>query len=195
MINEHDLILRARNGDKAAFEEIISFYNKKIYSFIFNIVNNQNDAVDITQETFLKVFTGIESFDTKKNFVTWIYTIAKNCAISFLIKNQKYKLIEPEDNVLNCASNKYDDSNPESTFEKKEELLQLITLIEKLPEKYYKLIQMKYIFGLSYEEISNKLNIPVYKIESRLYIARKKLLKQITEYKNNSIEGSDKCEM
>lgn len=184
MHNEIDLLYKARKGDKSAMENIILLYDRKIYSFIFNIVKDENDAVDITQETFLKLFMNITKFDMNKNFSTWLYTIAKNTAFNHMKENKKNKFVDNH-NDFNNIDLQDGKSNPANIYERKETQQRLIELIDILPEKYKILIQMKYVFNLSYEEISEKLGIPTYRVESRLFMARKRLLKQITKNKND----------
>lgn len=188
MDDDIHLIDKAINGDKSALEQIIAFYYKKIYSFIYNIVRNENDAVDIAQETFLKAFKNIQSFDTNKSFCTWLYTIAKNTAINYINKNNKHGTFENIDDLYG-AEIQDNSSNPSNVYENKNLHLKLINLIDMLPEKYSVLIHMKYLFGFSYEEISKKLAIPIYKVESRLYMARKKLLQEIAKDPDNEFNS------
>jgi len=183
-----ELIFKARNGDRKALEEVIAMYDKRVYSFIYSITRDENASMDITQETFIKLFQNIQSYDVEKNFITWLFTIAKNNSINYLNKCKRCEVVDIDTHKeLEGKHSEY--GNPAEIYEEKEEKAKLIKQVEALPEKYKMLIYMKYILEMSYEEISSKLEIPVHKVESRLYMARQKLLKQIDSSKTNDFVG------
>jgi RNA polymerase sigma-70 factor (ECF subfamily) len=180
MEQSRKILVKARKGDKKAFEELLLKYDKKVYGYIFSLIHNQETALDLTQDTFIKVFEKLYTFDLEKNFSTWLFTIAKNNTFNYLKKQKKAMEIYTKEETSITADN----NNPSQIYEKKEEAKELYSIIDKLPKKYKVLIYLKYIERLNYDQISEKLNIPVSTVESRLYSARQRLVKKINSYKS-----------
>ena len=86
---EKDLIRRAKKGDFIAFEDLICGYEKKVYNTVFRFFNNEQDAMDITQEIFIKVFISLKSFRENSSFSTWLYRISVNTCIDFFRKKKE----------------------------------------------------------------------------------------------------------
>lgn len=166
-------------------EKFISEYNVKIYSFVYNIVKDREEAKDITQDIFVKAIKYIHSYNTEKNFVTWMFTIARNTTYDYLKKQSRNHITNTKE--LNESMNASHGDNPDVLYQTREEALQISKLIDKLPIKYKSLIHMKYMLGLSYGEIGEKLNIPISKVESRLYMARKKLQRDIEKLSGEEV--------
>ena len=82
------IVNRVKAGDMTAFDELTKKYRERIFSVVYNMVSNREDAFDITQDVFIKAFTGINSFKGNSGFYTWIYRIAVNMSISFIRKNR-----------------------------------------------------------------------------------------------------------
>lgn len=165
------------NQRSISMEEFITRYDNRIFSFVYKIVRNREAAMEITQDVILKAIKYISSYNSDKNFITWIFTIAKNSTYDYMRKTIKSNNIVSIDS--HEAQQVFHSDTPEWTYQCKESFLELISLIDALPEKYKVLIQMKYMLELNYEEISNMLQIPVHKVQSRLYMARKKLQNEI----------------
>jgi len=168
MDEEKEIIAKAKKGDKSSFEKLVLKYTKGLYSFVFNILGQQEAAQDVVQETFTKAFSNLNSFNTSKNFSTWLYTIAKNSAFNYIKVNKKYDFREADESISQ-------DKNPEELVINREASRALVRSIDMLSEKYRTLIYLKYVNNLSYEEISKTLNISKSIVESRLYTARQKL--------------------
>ena len=168
MGEENELVTRAKGGDKASFEKLVVKYTKGLYGFVFNILGQHHGAQDVVQETFVKAYSNLHSFNSSKCFSTWLYTIGKNSALNYIKINKKYEFIDTEEKAS-------DFNNPEAMFLDNETSRSLIKAIDMLSEKYRVLIYLKYINNLSYEEISKELNVSKSVVESRLYTARQKL--------------------
>lgn len=182
MEQSREILFKAREGDKKAFEELLLKYDKKVYGYIFSLIHNEETALDLTQDTFLKVYNKLYTFDLEKNFITWLFTIAKNNTFNYLKKNKKTMEFYAKEQTAMTS-----DNNPSQVYEKKEAAKELYSTIDKLPQKYKVLIYLKYVEKLNYVEISEKLNIPVSTVESRLYSARQKLVK----YMGSKSSGGD----
>lgn len=176
---ELNIINKILEGDKKSFRVLLEAYDKRIYGFIYKIIRDSYISQDLTQETFIKVYKNIHTYDKTKEFSTWIYTIAKNECFKYLRKVKKVSLVEINDNILINIFNKL---TPEVLLEKKEDNKMMLKIIDALPKKYREVIILKYFEDLSYKEISEHLNISEKKVESWLYLARKNITKQYSKY-------------
>lgn len=181
-----NVINRVQFGDANAFELILKEYDKKVYMYIYNMVKNKDTAQDLTQDTFIKVYKNIDRFDKSKHFITWLYTIAKNTTFNYLKSEKKVQLFEIDENIdsISRISNYSISASPEVLLERKEQTMYVNMMIDELPQKYKVLILLKYVEKLSYKDISERLNVPVSKIESRLYTARQHLMSKMKKSKN-----------
>lgn len=175
MEDDNKVILLILNGDSSLFERLVVKYQKRLFGFIYNLVQDNFEALDLVQETLVKAYENLYKYNTDKVFSTWLFTIAKNVSFNRIKANKKYLLKERLD-IDNANSN-----GPEDVFIRKEEVRKLYYGIDLLPEKYRELIYLKYAEGLSYEEISQKIGITTTLVESRLYMARQRLSKILRE--------------
>ena len=172
---DEELIDKYLNGDEKSLEVLIKRYLKPIYSFAFNFVLNQQDAEDLTQETFLKMWRNLRKFKKEKNFENWLFTIAKNTCLDFLRKKKK-NLTLSADNLEIVA----DFAPPLLEKLEKENLLEKLKKeIEKLPIKMRQIIDLYYNFGLNFREISEILGEPINTVKSRHRRAISKLKKSV----------------
>lgn len=187
------LIRKALKGNKKSFSKLIEIHDKKLYGFILRIIKDEHIAQDILQDTFIQIYKNLSKFHLDKPFLPWAFTIAHNTAINYLNKIQKnspYRLKDDIDSykqsIISCKS-----TNPEDIYINRELNLQLSDTINKLPKKYKDLIILKYFEGLTYTQISERLNLSIQKVESRLYMARQKLIKCLakSELNKNPREG------
>lgn len=178
MNEEQQLLYNSQNGDKSAFEQIIRWYDKKLYSYIYYLIFDEHEAFDLTQDTFIKAYENLYRFNLNKNFSTWLFCIAKNTTYNYIKKRNRNTILKTEElDMMQIEDKKL--TNPIDIYEKKLYDNKILKLIDSLPDKYKDLIYLKYINELTYKQISEKLNIPEKTIETRLYIARKKLNKAI----------------
>ncbi|MGH4124841.1 MAG: RNA polymerase sigma factor [Clostridium sp.] len=177
-MNDNDIIIKVLEGEIENYDLLIKKYSKNTYNFICSIVKNEHMAEELTQITFIKAYENINKFNLSKNFFTWILTIAKNSTINELRKNKKQCELNNFylDDYYSSTILKF---NPEKIYADKSNNLKLYNFINSLSYKYKVLIILKYIQNLSYKEISKELNIPISKVESRLFTARKKLINKI----------------
>ena len=175
------------SGDEQAFEEFIRENQTKVYRIALSMVKNPQDAEDIAQETFVKVYMSLSSFGGRSEITTWVYRIVYNLSIDFLKKHGKRAKItktldDPDDTELLELS---DDSYlPEDAFEKKEVKKDIYEALKSLPDEQRELIELKDIHGFSYEEIAEMLSIKEGTLKSRLNRGRL-VLKKILSKKWN----------
>jgi RNA polymerase sigma-70 factor (ECF subfamily) len=177
MLSDEELIKKYLKGDEKSLEVLIKRYLKPIYTFSFNFVLNQQDAEDLAQEIFLKMWRNLKKFKKEKNFKSWLFTIAKNTCFDFLRKKKRSLTL----NVENLKIIADFTPSPIEIFEKENLMEKLKGEIEKLPFKMKQVMDLYYNSGLNFREISEILGEPVNTIKSRHRRAISRLKKTILE--------------
>ena len=173
MKNRNDLffIKRAKAGDIRAFSEIVSNYQIMVFTIVLKIVENREDAEDITQEIFVKVYKSLDKFKEESEFSTWIYRIAYNTTISELRK-RKISYVSINDNLDSVN----EVINDERELDAKEIKLQYLDeVLKKLPPDEIFLITLYYYKEQSVEAISEICNLSAANVKIKLYRIRKKI--------------------
>lgn len=174
MVNsrEHALILRCRRGDRQALGELVKEYERPIYNAAYRIVGNSDDAADVTQMVFMKVFERLDQYNPEYKFFSWIYRIAVNESIN--LRNRSQHLQPLEDEQFTAAD------NPENTMEA-ETLSSIIQAgLLELQDEYRVVVVLRHFSDMSYKDISDVLNIPEKTVKSRLYSARQLMKTKLT---------------
>ena len=176
---EHDLINKALEGREEAFTQIVNRYRSSVLSYISTIVNNNEDAEDICQETFHKCFRFLGSYNNKYAFSTWLYTIAQNTALDFH-KKRKVPVAPSVQQGGESTSAKIESTvpSPEENMINDQAFENLIRSIQNLDIKYRKISELRFIHEYPLEEISKELNLPLNTVKTRVSRA-KKLLNEI----------------
>ncbi|MFD2551856.1 RNA polymerase sigma factor [Bizionia sediminis] len=169
-------IERAKEKDQKAFNFLLDSYWDYVYGFQLKRVENENDAEDITIQTFSKAFDKIDTFNPDYSFKTWLITISKNIHID-LIRKQKNSISQ---NIAGSNDDKYqdilDDSpSPEDKLITEQNLAKLLRDIKKLKPHYQEVINLRYFQELSYKEISAEINEPINNVKVKLLRAKKLL--------------------
>ncbi len=169
-LDDQELIENYLNGNEKSFELLVKKYLKPIYSFVYRYLNNQQDAEDITQETFIKIWKNIKKFDKNKSFKTWLFTIAKNSALDALKSKKTIPFatfnVKKNENILDKMLLN-PDFMPDKIIEKKDFVEQLILTIKKLPLKYREILFLYYKEGFNFQEIADILSESVNTVKSR----------------------------
>jgi len=167
LTQEVDLIKKLKNPKlkNEAFKDLLDMYQERLYWHIRKIVITHDNANDVLQETFIRIYKGITNFQEKSSLHTWMYRIAYNESLRFVEKNKKNSSVSLEEN-----NNAYLNNLREDTYFNGNELqLKLHTIISKLSEKQQRVFQMKYFDDLSFREISEILNISENTLKSSYY--------------------------
>jgi RNA polymerase sigma-70 factor (ECF subfamily) len=174
--SDEEIILLYKNGEEEAFKELINRYTSPIYNFVARLAN-RNDASDIVQETFIKVWKNLNRFDdTKASFKTWIFTIAKNTATDFLRKKKSLLFTDLEkdiDDDINSFAENIPDENllPDSALQKLQEKEAdkkfLNNLLEKLHPNYQEVLTLRYQEEMTFEEIGKILDKSLNTVKSQ----------------------------
>jgi len=181
--SDEELIERFQKGDREAFEQIVARYKDQLLNFAYRFLGSRQEAEDVVQDTFLRVYRNRKAYRRVARFSTWIYTIAGNLAKTELRKRKRRKLFSISD--LGFEEKDYEISdltyNPEDDVEGtlKEEIIQ--KEIERLPPKFREVIILRDVQGLSYEEIALILRIPIGTVKSRVNRARLRLQRRLKE--------------
>lgn len=178
-----EAIQRAKQNDQKAFNFLLDQYWDYVYGFQLKRIENENDAEDITIQTFSKAFDKIAMFDEKYAFKTWLVTISRNIHIDLLRKEKR----QPSNTISNDSEDSYYEildefPSAEDKLITEQNLAKLLRDIKKLKPHYQEIINLRYFQELSYKEISEELNEPINNIKVKLLRA-KKLLAEIIKNK------------
>ncbi len=174
------LVTRCLQGDTCAFKDIINRYQKIIFNMIYRMTQDFDDAGEITQAVFVKVYENLKKYNTRHKFYSWIYRIAVNEAINFIKRNKKIQEL-PEDY-------KSDEKNPDAQTHESE-LNQIISrAIAELNPDFRIIIVLRHFLDYSYRKISDTLGLSEKTVKSRLYSARQILAESLTKKGINTNE-------
>jgi len=185
--NDFNLVFKAKEGDQKAYAELMRRYKDSIYFMAVKMVNNKDDAMDLTVETFGKAFENLDKYKPDFAFSTWLFRIATNNCIDFIRKKRLnvvslQKIYEDDGKEFQIRSKGL---NPEETSIKKQENEKLKNIVDQLPSRYRTLIILKYFDEQSYEEIAQQLDIPLGTVKAQLFRARDLLSNIMNRKKNN----------
>ena len=188
MSSEKALVQKAKAGDRDAFAALVSAYEGKIYNLALRYLGNREDAMDASQEVFLRVFRFLPGFQEESGFSTWIYRIGVNVCKDMLAKRAKrgelsLELPDEEEDyrTAEVADSRYD---PEAIVEQADLRESLAEAIGQLPQQQREMIVLRDIHGLSYEEIGQVLSLEAGTVKSRLSRARENLRKKLLQSGN-----------
>lgn len=182
MNNEQTLIQRAQKGDHDAFAALVSEHQRYVYNLAFRIVKDEDEALDITQETFVRAWTAFPNFRGQSQFRTWLYRITTNLCYNRLPGLRRSLADLGDDVISNISDAENVPTNPVREFESNEVRSYLHQAIEKLDPNYKILIVMRYQQELSYEEIASLLNLPLGTVKTGLFRAKEKLRLALANY-------------
>lgn len=164
---DKELVRMSMDGDIRSFEQLIDRYQGTLFNLAYRMLRDFDDASDVTQATFIKVYRHLESFDPKHKFFSWIYRIQLNESIN-LLKRRPVALELPED--LQAS-----EPGPAESYECVQLREQIQGAIAKLSPDYQAVIAMRHYLDLSYDEMAEILGLPQKTVKSRLYSARQRL--------------------
>ena len=182
---EREIIQRVIGGDKNAFEGLVIENQKNVYNLALKMTRNEEDALDISQEAFVKAYRQLRNFRGDSKFSVWMYRLTYNLCIDFLRRKPKVDAIslDREDDSGEITPIEIPDLRnlPENSTIRSELRKNITESIKELPLKHREAIVMREIAGMSYEEIAQTLNINVGTVKSRLARSRLKLIDILKE--------------
>ncbi|ADV49598.1 sigma-70 family RNA polymerase sigma factor [Cellulophaga sp. E16_2] len=172
-------IAKAKAGNQIAFSLLLDSFWNDVYSFQLQRTKNENDAEDITIQTFSKAFDKINTYDESYQFKTWLITISKNIHVD-LIRKSKRNILEKTDSSADAIKKVLDDSpSAEDQLINQQNLATLLEHIKGLKPHYQKVINLRYFNELSYADIATLLNEPINNVKVKLLRAKKLLASAI----------------
>jgi RNA polymerase sigma-70 factor (ECF subfamily) len=184
------LIRRCKRGEEAAFQEVLTRYRAAIYNLCWRMVRNDEDARDLAQEVFIKVFTLLDRFDEQYAFSSWLFRIATNHCIDHL-RRQRLRFLsverdggsEDEEAELQIPAS---GPEPDVVLQRRQALEKLEEVIAELPPHYRIITLLRHDEQLSYEEIAETLQLPLGTVKARIHRARN-MIQQLLAARNYEI--------
>jgi len=173
--NERSLIHRAQKGDHDAFAALVEEHQRYVYNLALRVVKDENEALDLTQETFVRAWTALPNFKGQSQFRTWLYRIVTNLCYNRL-PNLRRSLNDLGDDVMEDIP-QFD--NPAYEIESSETRKYLHQAIDNLDANYKLLITLRYQHELSYDEIASTLNLPLGTVKTGIFRAKEQLRKSL----------------
>ena len=190
---EAELVKRVQAHDEMAFREIVERYQSKVFSIIFGILRNRNDAEDIAQQVFAKIYFSIKNFDFRSSLLTWIYKITVNECYDYLRKKRVRKLVYESDfsdedaKRMEASEPAVDGRQPIDKQLAQKDLI--VKLLGKLSEEDRSLMLLKEVEGHSVEELAQMTGLNENTIKVKLFRTRQKLLKAATRLTQARLPG------
>ena len=183
---EAKIIRAVVDGNANAFEDLVLEYQKQVYHITLKMTGSEEDAFDLSQETFLKAYRSLSGFRGESSFGSWIYRLASNLCIDFLRKKKRQgggQFISLDEEEEERRPRELPDLRyePQSALEKKEMRQKVQEGLQRLPHEQRLILVMRDVEGFSYQEISDALKIELGTVKSRIYRARAHLARLLTE--------------
>ena len=175
---DYELVIRAtKKKDQQAFSELMDKYKDSIFFMLLKMVNNNDDAEDLTLEAFGKAFNRLNQYTPNFAFSTWLFKIATNNCIDFLRKKKK-NVMSIDNRIPNSEGDEFmfeiksDGLTPEQLAMNDQKIQLMRQYVKKLKPRYETLVEMRYFKEMSYDEISEELNLPLGTVKAQLFRAR-----------------------
>lgn len=188
-LRDFKLVKQANDaGDQKAYAELMNHYRDSLYFMMLKMTNNPQDADDLTIEAFGKAFKYLNQYTPDYAFSTWLFKIASNNCIDF-IRRKKKRTFSMNESYGEESGHELANTIPSQTLDpeeniiKKQKIIMMRAVVDKLKPHYKNLIEMRYFKELSYEEISNELELPLGTIKAQLFRAR--------EFLSHVLKGTD----
>jgi len=179
-MTDNELMAQVVSGGKRAMKSLVEKYKKRAFYIALGMVGNKDEAYDISQDAFIRVFKSAEKFNQEQRFFPWFYSIITNLCRDCLLRRRtkESREVDIDDNEYLLVA----DSNPEAQVIRDEEAKNVRSALMKLDFEDREIIMLKHFKDHSYDEIAHLLKIPKGTVMSRLYYARKKLAKELAYY-------------
>jgi RNA polymerase sigma-70 factor (ECF subfamily) len=173
------LIERCLKGDQRAWDEIVRLYWRKVFNVAYKFVGRQDEAEDLTQDIFLKLFKSLKTFDRRANFSTWLISVSRNlCIDHYRSVRREHEVVTHDVDVVSLARPSALDS-PQVALERRDRVALLRAALDKLAPSLRTAVMLRDIQELSYQEIAEKLGVPEGTVKSRINRGRTELARQI----------------
>ena len=190
-VDDHELVLAARKGDRDAFKTLFERYHRRAYALAFGVLRHPDDALDVVQDAFIKAHKYLDKFEGNSSFYTWLYRIVMNLAIDHLRKHRRIKPVEldetrlEQDSADNALLPKVLGGNPGRALMDKQIRARIDQALDELSDNHRSVLVMRELEGLSYEEMAAAMDCSKGTIMSRLFHARRNMQKRLLDLIDN----------
>lgn len=191
-LDDNDLVEQARAGDHDAFRTLYQRYQRRAYSLAFGVVHNQDDALDVVQEAFIKAHRHLDKFEGASSFYTWLYRIIMNLCIDHLRKHKRARNVDFDDAIAHGEDDpvlgeeallpRILGQNPAKSLARKRMREHLGKALAELSDNHRAVLVMREVEGMSYEEMAQAMQCSKGTIMSRLFHARRNMQKRLLEF-------------
>lgn len=188
---DYRLVCKARDeGDESAYASLMKYYRQTVYLLLLKMVNDPTEADDLTVETFTKAFCGLKSYAPVRPFSSWLFSIACNHCIDY-IRKQHMQTVMLDDLVVNDGDDKYNYQFPSNIGNPEDEMVRsqrhgiIREVVQQMPVKYRRVIELRYYQEYSYDEIAKELKMPINTVRIHLHRAHELLQNILKEKKGN----------
>jgi RNA polymerase sigma-70 factor (ECF subfamily) len=183
---DRELIGRAKRGDHSAFRALVERHQRRVFVIAMGLVHDENDARELVQDAFLRVYKGLGAFQGGSSFFTWLYRIVMNLAIDLMRKPGRRDLELQENHVVDEEAefplvSRIDGADPLDVIRRREIARRIQEALDELPPYHRGVILMREVEGMSYEEMARAMGVSKGTIMSRLYHARQKLQRALAD--------------
>jgi RNA polymerase sigma-70 factor, ECF subfamily len=183
------LVARCKEGDRRAFQTIVSKYERRVYGIVIGMIRDKEEAWDLTQDVFVKIYRYLGTFEGNSALYTWIYRITVNSCLDYLRKKRIYK-VEYDDSrgqkasveVLFPLTGQASSGTPQKRLLREELMEKVNEALGQLSPKHKQMIILREVEGLAYQEIADVLEISIGTVMSRLFHARKHMQRILSKY-------------
>lgn len=190
-MNQPELIVLLQQGDGSAFKKLVDEWQDMVYNTALGIVQNADDADDITQEVFIQVYRSVSSFKGDSKFSTWLYRITLGKALDHEKKKKRKKRFGFVQSLFGAdgeeQAHAVEFEHPGVQLEKKERANELFNALKQIPDNQRIAFTLHKLEGQSYQEIAEIMNTTLYAVESLMSRAKANLRKELRKYYDNSI--------
>ena len=180
-LDDRTLVTRILEGERDLFTVLVSRYEKRVINYIYRIIHRYEDAHDLAQEVFVKVYLALDRYDPKYQFSTWLFRIAQNSSIDALRKKSisEVPLVRQTEDEPSGKEREFADGgvSPYRALKNKQLSAAIDRAVSRLPPDYRELIQLRHFAEMSYEEIATMKELPLGTVKNKLFRARN-LLKE-----------------
>lgn len=184
ILTDSEVVDKVLTGDNDAFSLIVERYQKGLVNYIYHMVHQYDEALELTQEVFLKSYTGLKKYDRQYKFSTWIYKIASNHTIDHMRRQRPDTTpiqTRADGNDVHEIPLESQSPSPQESLQRKRLRREIVACVKSLPPAYRELIILRHFNFRSYEEIAKITGLPLGTVKNRIFRARRMLMEQLQD--------------
>jgi RNA polymerase sigma-70 factor, ECF subfamily len=191
--NDAFLVAASKQGDQDAFAQLVQRYQRRTFNLVFRILQQYDEATEITQETFLAAWQGLPSFRGDARFPTWLYRIAYNCSLKQLEHRKHDRALEAAMQAEQVLQHVDDSVRAEAELEAHDRQTMIQEQLSNLPAKYRIVLVLRHLQEMTYEEMAEALTMPIGTIKTHLFRARNLLKERLEAFDRERSARTGKC--